>query len=153
MDTNVIGRRGIPGFEDLMTPRIRVIAALSLSASSQGNALGVGNADFITQRLRSEIDESRTLVNTLTTGDMDRAKIPATVGDEESLIRLVAERFGEHRWMFIPNTLHLGELYVSADLRAELAANPICRVSEAPTKLTFQNGRHQLAYSAGPTWA
>ena len=151
MDTNVIGRRGIPGFEDLMTPRIRVVAALSLSASSQGNALGVGNADFITQRLRSEIDESRTLVNTLTTGDMDRAKIPATVGDEESLIRLVAERFGEHRWMFIPNTLHLGELYVSADLRAELAANPICRVSEAPTKLTFQNGRHQLAFSVFPT--
>lgn len=147
MDTNVIGRRGIPGFEDLTSPRIRVIAALSLSASSQGNALGVGNADFITQRLRDSIDEHKTLVNTLTTGDMDRAKIPATIQDDETLVRMIAERFGEQRWMFIPNTLQLGELYVTGDLRDELAGNSACRVSSTATPLTFDNGRHQLRFA------
>jgi hypothetical protein len=148
MDTNVIGRRGLPGFEDLTTPRIRTIAALSLSASSQGNAIGVGNADFITQRLRSAIDEHKTLINTLTTGDMDRAKIPATVGDDESLMSMIADRYGDRRWMFIPNTLHLESLYVSEDLREELLQNPKCRVADHPVPLTFRDGRHQLSFAS-----
>jgi hypothetical protein len=76
MDTNVIGRRGIPTFEDLTRPRINAIAALSLVPESQGNAIGVGLADFITRQLRDRIDEHKTLINVLTTGDMDRAKIP-----------------------------------------------------------------------------
>ncbi len=149
MDTNVIGRRGLPGFEDLASPRIRTIAALSLSASSQGNALGVGNADFITQRLRNDIDEYKTLVNTLTTGDMDRAKIPATVSDDETLIRMISDRYGEHRWMLIPNTLHLDTLYVSGDLCDELQRNPVCRVAKETTPLCFEHGVHQLRFGAG----
>ena len=147
MDTNVIGRRGLPGFEDLTTPRIRTIAALSLSASSQGNAIGVGNADFITQRLRSAIDEHKTLINTLTTGDMDRAKIPATIADDETLMRMISDRYGEQRWMFIPNTLHLESLYVSEDLREELLQHPKCRVADRPVPLTFRDGRHQLSFA------
>ena len=141
MDTNVIGRRGIRDFEDLDRPRIRIIAALELSPSSQGNALGVGNADFITQRLRDAIDEHKTLINTLTTGDMDRAKIPATLASDEVLIRTIAERYGTSRWMLIPNTLHLGELLVSADLCDELSALPGCRVEPAAIPLQFHNGQ------------
>ena len=141
MDTNVIGRRGIRDFEDLDRPRIRIIAALELSPSSQGNALGVGNADFITQRLRDAIDEHKTLINTLTTGDMDRAKIPATLSDDEVLIRTIAERYGTSRWMLIPNTLHLDELLVSADLCDELSALPGCRVEPAAIPLQFHNGQ------------
>jgi hypothetical protein len=141
MDTNVIGRRGIRDFEDLDRPRVRIIGALELSPSSQGNALGVGNADFITQRLRDAIDEHKTLINTLTTGDMDRAKIPATLATDEVLISTIAERYGTSRWMLIPNTLHLEELLVSHDLCEELSATPGCRVETTPIPLTFQNGR------------
>ncbi|MGN6548055.1 MAG: lactate racemase domain-containing protein [Aureliella sp.] len=147
MDTNVIGRRGIPSYEDLQRPRINAIAALSLVPESQGNAIGVGLADFITRRLRSDIDEYKTLVNVLTTADMDRAKIPATLPDDEALIGLVADRYGTERWMFIPNTLHLGELYVSEDLKDELANHPLCRVEEEPIELTFRDGRHQLKFA------
>lgn len=147
MDTNVIGRRGIAGFEDLTSPRIRTIGALSLNPASQGNAIGVGLADFITQRLRSDINEHKTLINTLTTGDMDRAKIPATLADDEALICTLKERFGPQRWMFIPNTLHLGELYVSEDLVAEVAANPVCQVASKPVPLACQNGRLALMFA------
>lgn len=146
MDTNVIGRRGIHGFEDLQSPAIRVIAALELSPSSQGNALGVGNADFITRRLREAIDEEKTLINTLTTGDMDRAKIPATLADDETLVRVIAERYGEHRWMFIPNTLHLDQLYVTGDLLHELSRKPGCSVGQHPEELRFGSGRLDLAF-------
>jgi hypothetical protein len=48
--------------------------------------------------------------------------------------------------MFIPNTLHLGELYVSEDLRDEVAANPLCEIDPEPVELTFADGRQQLAF-------
>ncbi len=144
MDTNVIGRRGIAEYEDLHRPRIKNIAALSLVPESQGNAIGVGLADFITRSLRDAIDEHKTLVNVLTTGDMDRAKIPATLADDETLVNLIAERFGTEGWMFIPNTLHLEELYVSSDLCAQLRQHPLCEVDAMPIELTFDRGRLRL---------
>jgi hypothetical protein len=146
MDTNVIGRRGIPSFEDLTTPRVGVIAALRLAPESQGNAIGVGLADFITQELRQAIDERKTLINVLTTGDMDRAKIPATMRDDESLMETIARRFGTERWMFIPNTLHLEKMYVTQDLSKEIGTHPHCKVSNEPFELQFEGGRHRLAF-------
>ncbi len=146
MDTNVIGYRGIKGFEDLESPRVHAIAALSLAEESQGNAFGVGLADFITRRLRDAIDEEKTFINVFTTGDMERAKIPATLADDEAIVKRLGERFGVRRWVFIPDTLHLGELYASEDLREELEAHPLCVVDPAPIELSFQEGRQQLRF-------
>ncbi|UCH85195.1 MAG: hypothetical protein JSW50_05765 [Candidatus Latescibacterota bacterium] len=146
MDTNVIGYRGVKGYEDLATPNVRIIAALNLSERSHGNAIGVGLADFITRRLRNAIDEKKTFVNVFTTGDMDRAKIPATLPDDEELVRLVGSRYGRRRWMFIPNTLRLDTLYISEDLQDEVSAHPLCEVDPKPIELVFKNGRHQLEF-------
>jgi hypothetical protein len=146
MDTNVIGYRGIRGHEDLTSPRIKVIAALGLSARSQGNAFGMGLADFITTRLRNSVDEAKTLTNVLTTGEMTRAKIPATIGDDERLVTTIRERFGEGRWVIIPNTLHLETMYVSGDIAQELRKHPRCSVASGPVELTFAGGRQQLKF-------
>ena len=147
MDTNVIGYRGCRDGEDLTSPVIRVIAALSLAEASHGNAIGVGLADFITKRLRDAIDERKTFLNSFTTGHMDRVKIPATFQDDQELFERIAGRYGDNDWIIIPNTLHLETLYASEDLRDELAANPICTVEREPVELKFQNGRHQLSFS------
>ncbi len=144
MDTNVIGRRGVHGYEDLTQPKIKIIAALGLSAQAQGNALGVGLSDFITRRLRDSIDEKKTFINAFTTGDMQRMAIPCTLKDDEELIGKISERFGNSRWMFIPNTLHLEKIFVSEDLAKELQRHPRCRVSPTPTPLSFSNGRLSL---------
>lgn len=144
MDTNVIGRRGVHGFEDLTRPRINTIATLGLAPQAQGNALGVGLSDFITRRLRDSIDEKKTFINAFTTGDMQRMAIPCTLEDDEELISKISERFGNGRWMFIPNTLHLEKIFVSEDLAKELQGNPRCRVSSTPTPLSFSNGRLSL---------
>lgn len=146
MDTNVIGFRGTPQSEDLSRPNIRTICALDLAEASQGNAIGVGLADFCTRRLRDAIDEEKTLINTYTTGDMQRCKIPATLANDETLINAVIERFGPKRWMFIPNTLHLDSLYVSEDLQAEVAANSICVPSLESEPLQFEQGRLTLRF-------
>jgi hypothetical protein len=146
MDTNVIGYRGIKGFEDLESPKIDVIAALSLSEASQGNAIGVGLADVITRRLRDAIDEEKTFVNVFTTGDMGRMKIPATLPDDEILVDRLQKRFGPRRWVLIADTLHLGEFYASEDLREELVSHPLCSVDPEPVELLFDAGRHCLRF-------
>ncbi|MEX0643097.1 MAG: hypothetical protein WD468_10375 [Pirellulales bacterium] len=147
MDTNVIGYRGVRDGEDLSSPVIHVIAALSLADGSHGNAIGVGLADFITRRLRDAIDEQKTFLNVYTTGHMGRAKIPVTFRDDEELVSMLTTRYGENGWLWIPNTLHLETLYASENLRDAVEANPICEVREEPVRLTFQNGRHRLEFN------
>jgi len=144
MDTNVIGRRGVHGYEDLTQPKIKIIAALKLSGQAQGNALGVGLSDFITRRLRDSIDEKKTFINAFTTGDMQRMAIPCTLKDDEELIGKISERFGNSRWMLIPNTLHLEKIFVSEDLAKELQGHPRCRISSTPTPLSFSDGQLSL---------
>jgi hypothetical protein len=146
MDTNVIGYRGVRDGEDLTSPRIHVIAALSLAAASHGNAIGVGLADFITRDLRDAIDEQKTFLNAFTTGHMGRAKIPATFANDEELIATIARRYGTRRWLFIPNTLHLETLYASEDLAEELAVNALCEVEPTTIELEFSAGRHSLPF-------
>ena len=147
MDTNVIGYRGVKGHEDLEKPDIRVIGILKLAEKSQGNAIGLGLADFCTQRLRDAMNEEKTFINVYTTGDMQRIKIPATLPDDEVLIDKIEARYGSKRWMFIPNTLHLGELFVTEDLRQEIEAHPLCEIDPSPVELTFKGGRHELVFS------
>ena len=148
MDTNVIGYRGVNGYEDLTRPRIQAIAALALSEASQGNAIGVGLADFITRRLRNSIDEQKTFTNVFTTGDMRRMAIPCTLTNEQEVIHRMSERYGEQRWMFIPNTLHLETIFVSADLVSELRDNAMCEIIPGTTLLDFDStGRHRLNFN------
>ena len=146
MDTNVIGYRGVRGGEDLDRPRIKIIAALNLAEASKGNAIGVGLADFITRRLRDAIDEQKTFLNVYTTGEMERAKIPATLEDDQTVVQKIRDRYGDKRWMFIPNTLHLETIFVTEDLVEEIQQNPICEVETAPTELTFNKGRFGLTW-------
>ena len=151
MDTNLIGRMGVWGLQEpekiyatggsaYPSTLIEHIVALDLTDESHGNAIGVGMADFITARLRNAIDEEKTVLNALTTGEMDRAKIPATLATDEALCRRLVERYGAARWVFIDTTLHLQTLYVSADLADELAGHPRCRVEPEPVPLHFERG-------------
>ena len=106
MDPNVIGYRGVKDYDGPGDPSIQIIAALRLHGKSQGNAIGVGLADFITRELRAAIDEDKTFINVFTTGEMIRMKIPATLPTDEELVKTIRGRFGDEGWMFIPNTLH-----------------------------------------------
>jgi hypothetical protein len=96
--------------------------------------------------LRDAIDEQKTFINVYTTGDMERAKIPATLPDDQTVVDRIVGRYGTRRWMFIPNTLHLDHLYVSADLRDEIEASPNCTIEGEPFELAFRDGRHQLPF-------
>jgi len=70
--------------------------------------------------------------------------IPCTLKDDEEIIAKIRERFGDKRWMFIPNTLHVEKIFVSQDLAHELQSHPNCHIHPAPIPLNFSAGRLQL---------
>ncbi len=146
MDPNVIGRRGLVGIPDFPTPKIETIVALELINASQGNALGFGLGDAITQRLHDAIDFEKTRINAETTGDMERIRMVHICQDDQDAFDWCRERSGEERWLVIPNTLHLGSVYCSEGLREELARHPLCRVEEEPVEVGFEGGRMRLGF-------
>ncbi len=146
MDPNVIGRRGIDGVPDFPSPRIGSIAALELTAASQGNALGFGLGDCITQRLHDAIDFEKTRINAETTGDMDRIKMCHVARDDRDAFDWCAARSPGNRWLVVPNTLHLGSVYASEGLVEELAAHPRCEVTSKTVEPTFAQGRLKIDF-------
>jgi hypothetical protein len=129
MDTGVIGRLRIPGQPEPETPRIRVIMARDLTPATRGNACGVGLADIVTRTLFDKIDFPATYQNVLTTGFLERGKIPLIAGSDREALDFAARALGTSaldcaRVIRIRNTLCLDRLWVSAQLLKEVASLP-----------------------------
>lgn len=123
MDPNVTGRFLAPPLNlQRHRPEVERICALSLTAETHGNALGVGAADVITRRLYEAIDYEKTYANADTAGEIVWARVPM-VGDEDRDALALALRTARRaapetaRLVWIKNTLELESLYVSESLR------------------------------------
>ncbi len=127
MDTSVIGRRYILGEPEPSSPRIKRIYLRSLSPSSGGNALGIGLADFVHQRVVEAMDLEKTYINALTGTGPEKARIPPYFASDRTAIKLALATIGplepqKARVLWIKNTLELGEFYISEALIAEVEA-------------------------------
>ncbi|HEY3079396.1 MAG TPA: lactate racemase domain-containing protein [Chloroflexota bacterium] len=127
MDTNVLGRYRIAGEPEPRRPRVKFVIVLDLTDASHGNAIGVGLADLTTERLVAKIDREATYVNGITSGFLERAKIPITLPNdreaiETALARLSPPRRARPRVARIVDTLHLAEFAVSRPLLDETGA-------------------------------
>lgn len=121
IDPNVVGRYLIRNVED-QKPNIYRIVCLDLTEESHGNAIGVGIADIITEKMAKKIDWTPTYINTITSGFLERGFMPiAAKNDREALDialnccnRYVTEE--NARLVMAKNTLNLKELIVSQAL-------------------------------------
>ena len=128
MDTNVLGRFRIIGVEEPESPNAKYVIVSNLSEESHGNALGVGLADFTTERLFGAIDRKTTNANVMTSTFVERAKIPMVLAnDREALETAIRCYWGvpaeETRMVRIPNTLRLEHVYLSENLVDEALEN------------------------------
>jgi hypothetical protein len=123
MDLNTIGmwrRSGGP-----VEPQIRMLAALGLTANSHGNAIGVGYADLIPQRLHNEIDLAATYKNCITSQNWAGARIPITLPNDRQVFETALSSIaGAPRLALVHSTLDLEVLWVSEALLGDLPANP-----------------------------
>ena len=147
MDTNVVGRLRIEGAEHT-GPKISRICVLDLTEPSHGNALGIGIADITTRRLADKIDWKATYENVLTSRFVERGFLPIVQECDRDVVNTALYTCGHVtaetvRFARIRDTLHLGEMYVSDALLADMSGDERIHVLERGLPLCF-DGRGDL---------
>ncbi|MBE0555867.1 MAG: hypothetical protein IH628_01435 [Proteobacteria bacterium] len=120
MDTNVIGfTRRLLATGQTAVP----LAVLELTDKTEGNAMGIGLADFTTRRLVESIDYRKTYTNVLATGIYSTGRIPLTFENDREIFDAVIGKLAhpEHaRVIRLRNTLELDRFWATEALREEL---------------------------------
>ncbi|MDD5749074.1 MAG: DUF2088 domain-containing protein, partial [Actinomycetota bacterium] len=118
MDPLITGRGKETGREKGFFTRRLVV--LRISPLSFGNATGVGHADIITKKLCDSIDFDATYRNVLSSGALERARVPLVAPTERDAILWAFESIGvvpeETRVVRVGSTSKLSEMEVSESL-------------------------------------
>jgi hypothetical protein len=129
MDSNVLGRMFVPGVPEENGPRITAVVVLDLTEASHGNAIGVGLADFTTERLASKIDWQATYMNGYTSGigGLLRNRLPNVLPNDRAAIATAIRMCGQPdhsklRLARIKNTLMAASVEFSPSLLEEAGA-------------------------------
>jgi len=150
MDTKIINRthRGeYNPFPD--EPRVERIFARNLSDLTYGNALGVGGADVVTDRLVQGIDAHNTWINALTASNPSGAHTPIHFPTDRECLEHILPTAGRLELSqvtvgWIRNTLELARLGLSANLRAEIARNPLLQI-EGEIPIDFDSSHNLVS--------
>jgi len=125
IDTNIVG--GITEYPkgSFHSPKIKEIILLDLTPESHGNVHGLGLATAITRRLYDKIDFKATYTNSITSGFLEKSRIPMIFSTEEEAFRTCLSILGnlpgtEPRIIIIKNTMRLDEMYVSEPIWEEI---------------------------------
>jgi hypothetical protein len=150
MDPNIIGRWR--NSESPHIPDFRRIVVLSLTEASLGNGLGIGMADFTTERFARAYDPSVTYMNLLTAqepgGNTREGPLPlALPSDREAIeVALYSALAGpEPRLCRIKNTAMLDEFWASDALLNEVKLNPKLEILSEPKPLPVDDRGNLLA--------
>jgi hypothetical protein len=146
LDTNVIGRVLIAGEPEPPGPRISMIACHELTPASHGNATGIGLADVVTAALADAIDHEVTRTNVVTSGFLQRGKLPIVAADDREAWALCLRGAGvvdatSVRAARIVDTLHCHDLWVTDAVLEELEADPRLVVLASALALHRSDGR------------
>ncbi len=117
MDPNIIGRIRW-GEQKATATEITSIAVLDLSEASHGNAIGMGLADFTTQKFLEKVDMQATYINGLTAGviALNSTKVPLVLKDARTAVAAAIRSSGRPdltRLARIQNTLKLEYILAS----------------------------------------
>lgn len=126
-DTKVVGRILMPLVaEEPKSPKIKRIVVCNLTAKTEGNADGIGIADFVTQKLVNKINFEALYVNAMAGGEPEHARIPMTLKSDREAIQSAIDTVGlipseALKIIRIKNTLELDELEVSTAYEQQLS--------------------------------
>jgi hypothetical protein len=155
LDTNIIGRSVYGHVTDEPwcpgMPRITRIVVSDLTDESDGNGVGMGNADYITRRLFDKVDLRITALNAMTACAPSGATTPIVLDDDKEAlagaIRTARHRSEGSRVVFVRDTLALESVWISeaceplvrgrSEISIELGARPIPFDASGHVELEF----------------
>src|SRR5699024_8875445 len=126
MDPNITGRYPTPYAHG--GPDVNKMVVLDLTDETEGNANGVGTADFTTRRLVDKMDKEATYANGLTSTVVGPTHISTAMPSEKTAIQAAIKTcnildFSKVRMVRIKDTLHVGEIEASEHLLEEIQAH------------------------------
>jgi len=141
MDLNVIGPWRIKGGEK--KPDYKRIVVLSLTPESMGNGLGIGLADFTTERFTKNFNPQPTWINLFTSTEpgghnTKEGMLPLALKTDREAIGagLYSAMVPNPRVCRINNTARLDQLWISENLLEEVGAKNL-EVVEPREKMSF----------------
>lgn len=146
MDFNVTGRN-----RDLMDKwyseqKIKRIFVRDLTEHSKGNGLGIGMADFTTDRLVNNLDLKVMYINSLTASCPQNAAIPMHYPSDKLALEACLSTIGpiskeEVKLVWIKDTLSLEKIILSENLSRQVQPN--LRIVGGASEISFDN-EHNL---------
>jgi hypothetical protein len=143
LDPNVVGRkfndhRAVEGER----PTIKRIALRTLSPGAQGNAIGIGLAEFCRSQLLRDADWPATRLNVLCSGRISAAMPPLDYETDRQMLAAALTTIGlteppDARLLWIADTLHLTEVECSAAYLPEAQSRPDLEILTPPRDLPF----------------
>jgi hypothetical protein len=154
IDPNITGRLRIRGEQEPRSPRITDIVVADLTEASHGNALGMGLADFITERLRAKIDFRATYENVLTSTFIERGRMPVVAANDRLAVEYALAECrlpdtAKARVVRIKNTLCLGEVYASEAVLDGLRAREGTEIAGPPEEMFDGTGALRALWREG----
>lgn len=109
-------------------PRMERIFIRDLSPHSYGNAMGVGMADVVHDRLLAKIDWQATLLNSLTANTPTEVRTPIHFPSDRECLERISTVVGrvdlsEVTYGWIKNSMELGFLKLSENLKSKIVEN------------------------------
>jgi len=142
IDPNVVGRDVCECGVRRPWPKITRIFVRDLTEGSEGSGLGIGQADFTTQRLVDKIDFQVTAINCLTCCCPESGRVPLTYpNDSEALVAAMKTlrpyTIEDVRIVYIKNTTELTRLLVSQGCLADLEGKSYLDIGDEGLYLKF----------------
>ena len=142
IDPIVTGRTNCAFMVKRPAPKISRIFVRELSESSEGNAIGIGQADVTTQRLVDKIDNQATAINCLTSCCPEDGKIPFTFQTDReaiaaAIMTLRPYTLDDLRIVHIKSTLELNTLLISKGCLSYFENKSLVSVESENIELEF----------------
>jgi hypothetical protein len=143
MDTKVVNRsvQGVYNPWDTAPPFERIYIR-GISEHSYGNGVGLGMADIVHDRLLEAIDWTPTRINSLTASTPAAIRTPVHYSTDRLCLEAIAPTVGRLQipqvtvgW--IRNSLDLGFIGLSENLRPQIEKNPALEIVEGPVDWPF----------------
>ena len=157
MDPNVTGRLYFIGSPPLKEPKITRIFVRDLTPETEGNAIGIGFAEYTTTRLVKKIDPVPTAINSITGMGPECGRIPIAFDRDREALQAAFDNSGvldakDLRLVWIKNTLEMEYLWASEPMFNEAKANPLLEVISGLQDIPFDAAGNMVM--AWPTrWA
>jgi len=125
-DTKVVGRIGMPLVaSEPESPKVKRIVVCDLTDNTEGNADGIGLADFVTRRLVDKIDMEALKVNAITGAEPEHARIPMALDNDREALEVAIGSVGliptdKLKVIRIKNTMELAEIEISTAYKDDL---------------------------------